>query len=168
MQPLDAPPVFHELRRQPVEQFGVRGPFAGHAEIVDGPDDATSEVVLPDPVHHDSRGERMVRPRQPASESETAARLSRSGISRSCAAFSNELFEREPVSRKRRWNGRGNRLARRQVITSQKQKRRRRLAARPQCMDARLGLATRLGSFDLRFKVLLLCLIGLRFEFRFQ
>jgi len=44
------------------------------AVVVRGGDQAAPEVVLPDPVDHDPRGERMLRIGQPARQREAAAR----------------------------------------------------------------------------------------------
>ena len=42
--------------RQPVEQFGMRGPLAHDAEIARRADDALAEVIMPDAIHHHARG----------------------------------------------------------------------------------------------------------------
>src|SRR5690606_16010312 len=47
--------------RQPVEQLGMRRLFTEHAEVIDGRDEAAAEEMMPDAVHPDARGERVVR-----------------------------------------------------------------------------------------------------------
>ena len=61
MQVLQAPAVLHELDREPVEQFRVRGPFAADAEVVGRAHQALAEVPLPDAVDDDAGRERVVR-----------------------------------------------------------------------------------------------------------
>src|SRR5690242_10754657 len=77
MHRLDAPAARHELRRQPIEQFGMRGQLALPAEIVRRGYDPAAEVPLPDSIHHHAGGERMVRLRKPQSERLPALRHKR-------------------------------------------------------------------------------------------
>ena len=60
------PPGADELGRQPVEQLGMLGRLALHAEVFLGLDDAVAEIGLPEAIDGDARGERMLRHR-PAS-----------------------------------------------------------------------------------------------------
>ena len=55
----DVPPRADELRRQPVEQLGMHGRLALHAEVFLRLDDADAEIHLPEAIHGDARGERM-------------------------------------------------------------------------------------------------------------
>ena len=66
---LDAPAALDELGREPVEQFRMRRPLAHLAEVARRAHDAFAEVMLPDPVHHDARGQRILRRRKPLGES---------------------------------------------------------------------------------------------------
>ena len=59
-QRLDVPARVDELARQPVEQFGMTGPLALHAEVVAGLDQALTEQLLPEAIDHHARGQRMV------------------------------------------------------------------------------------------------------------
>ena len=40
-----------EFGREPVEQFGIRRPFALHAEVLNGLHDADAEELLPEAIH---------------------------------------------------------------------------------------------------------------------
>ena len=51
---------------QPVEQLGMAGRLALDAEVLGGLDQADAEVLLPEAIDGDARGQRVVR-RQPAS-----------------------------------------------------------------------------------------------------
>jgi hypothetical protein len=58
---------------QPVEQFGVAGPFAQDAEVAASGHQPAAEVVLPDTVDHDPRGQRVVARGDRTGELEPAA-----------------------------------------------------------------------------------------------
>ena len=53
------PAVLDEGRGEPIEQLRVRGLVADHAEIARRARERLAEVVLPDAVHEDARGERI-------------------------------------------------------------------------------------------------------------
>ncbi len=90
MQLLQAPPFRDETPRQPVEQLGMRRLLAELAEIVRGADDAAAEVVGPDAIDDDARGQLVVGPRDPVRERGAAAgrawRAARSSARRARAA----------------------------------------------------------------------------------
>ncbi len=71
---LHAPAALDELERQPVEQLRMRRRLAHLAEVARRADDAFAEMMLPDPVHHHARGQRIVRATR-------ATRRSRGGAS---------------------------------------------------------------------------------------
>ena len=60
VQPLDRPAVLDEIAGQPVEQVGVGRRLGAQAEVAGGLDQSAAEVVGPDPVDDDPRGERIV------------------------------------------------------------------------------------------------------------
>ena len=68
MHRLDRPSRFDEPGGEPVEQGRVCRPLAALAEVVGRANETLAEVVLPDPIDHDARGERVVGPRQPIRE----------------------------------------------------------------------------------------------------
>src|SRR5262249_56010909 len=68
---LHVPAGTDELRRQPVEQFGVDGRLALRAEIFDGFDNAVAEIHLPETIDRDARGQRMIRVDQPFCQRQT-------------------------------------------------------------------------------------------------
>ena len=55
------PAAFPELDGEPVEQFGVRGLVALHAEILRAFHQADAEELAPQTIHGDSRCERVFR-----------------------------------------------------------------------------------------------------------
>ena len=65
MDVLEAPTVFHQLDREPIEQFGMRRPIALHSEIVRRRHNAAAEMLLPESVNDHASGQRMVGPREP-------------------------------------------------------------------------------------------------------
>ncbi len=73
-QPLDVPAVLAELDGQPVEQLGMRGQLAGHAQVARGFDQARAEHFLPEAIDGDARGQRMIRPQQPLGKAQAVAR----------------------------------------------------------------------------------------------
>src|SRR2546428_335391 len=68
----DAPALLNEPAGQPVEQFRMRGTLAIAAKVVHGAHNAFTEMVLPDSVDHDARGERVLRARDPARQRNAA------------------------------------------------------------------------------------------------
>ena len=67
-QALPAPAGRHELRRQPVEQLGVRRRFALEAEVLRRGDQAPAEELLPDRIDGHAGGERVGRVDEPAGQ----------------------------------------------------------------------------------------------------
>ena len=65
---LDAPALFDELGRQPVDQLRMDRAPAVLAHVAGCLHQPFSEVVLPDPVHHDARRQRILRARQPTGQ----------------------------------------------------------------------------------------------------
>src|SRR5258706_7127533 len=61
MQLLEAPTVAHEFAGQPVEQSRVGRALAFQAEIARGSHNSAAEMILPDPVYHDARRQRIIR-----------------------------------------------------------------------------------------------------------
>ena len=53
---LDAPSLRDEVAGEPVKQRGVRRCLTVSAKITRCRNDRLSEVVLPDPIHHDAGG----------------------------------------------------------------------------------------------------------------
>ena len=72
-QRLQRPAVVHELDREGVEQFRVRGQFAGRSEVVDGADQACAKEPVPGAVDNDAGGQRIPRRGEPLGQFETAA-----------------------------------------------------------------------------------------------
>ena len=61
MHRLDRPSAFDKSRRQVIEQFRIRRTIAHLAEVAGRAHDARAEVMLPDPIHHHARGQRILR-----------------------------------------------------------------------------------------------------------
>ena len=76
MQRFEPPALANQLRRQPVEQLGVRRWLPAHAEIAGRGDDPPAEVMLPETIHDHPRGQRVIRPREPGRQRRPPARLS--------------------------------------------------------------------------------------------
>ena len=57
---LHVPAAFAELHGEPVEQFRMRRPLALRAEFIDLRAERVAEELLPEPVHKDARGERVL------------------------------------------------------------------------------------------------------------
>src|SRR5579871_6918065 len=72
MDRLHAPALLDEAVSQPVQQLRMRRPFAISAKVVGGTDDSAAEMVLPDPIHHHARGERIVRACDPPCQGDPA------------------------------------------------------------------------------------------------
>ena len=71
---LTSQPCVHEVDGEPVEQFGVAGVLALGAEVGGRGDDAGAEEDLPEAVHFDAGGERMLGHRDPLGEAEAIGR----------------------------------------------------------------------------------------------
>ena len=71
---LDAPLPLDELGGQPVEQLGMRGMGAILAEIAGRAHQPFAEVILPDPVHHHPRCQRVLGAGNPFCQRQPAAR----------------------------------------------------------------------------------------------
>ena len=69
----DGPAVFLEVHGEVVEKLGMGRALTGLAEVVDRANDSTSEEVVPDPVDHDSRGQRVFFAGEPACQLEPTA-----------------------------------------------------------------------------------------------
>ena len=70
MQLLEAPFFRDEFGREPVEKFRVGRRSALHAEVVLRLHDATTKILLPDSIHDDACGERILRTDDPFREVE--------------------------------------------------------------------------------------------------
>ena len=68
-----APVVRDEFAGEPVEQRGVGRRAGGFAEVRGGRHEARAEVSCPEVIHRHARGERILRVRQPARESQPAS-----------------------------------------------------------------------------------------------
>src|SRR5437762_2207269 len=79
MHRFDAPALTDELDGQPVEELGMRRPCAGGAEVARRRDEAAAEMIVPDPVHHHARGERILGTRDPIGQRGAAAGRLRAG-----------------------------------------------------------------------------------------
>src|SRR5690349_6693362 len=77
MQCFDTPAARDELRREPIEQFGMTRLRATYAKIIRCRDDALTEVQIPSAVRHDARGKWIARVRQPCGKSGSALRFRR-------------------------------------------------------------------------------------------
>ena len=71
---LHVPAVLHEIDGEPVEQFGVARLLALRAEVGGGGDEAGAEEDLPEAIHLDARGERVLAHRDPVGEAEAVGR----------------------------------------------------------------------------------------------
>ena len=61
MQGFETPAIGLKLAGQPIEQFRMSRPAAVVAEVAGRGDDSLAKMVLPDPVDHDPRRQRVVR-----------------------------------------------------------------------------------------------------------
>ena len=61
VQRFQAAAIGNELPREPVEQFWMRGPSTGDAEVARCGEQARAEMMLPHTVHHHPPGQRMRR-----------------------------------------------------------------------------------------------------------
>src|SRR5207249_9076303 len=72
MQFLDRPAVIDEPACEPVEELRMRGLLAHDSEVAGCADQSFPEVMLPDAVHDDARGERIVRAGEPPGQRQPA------------------------------------------------------------------------------------------------
>ena len=56
---LDRPAVLNKTRCEEIEQLRMRRYFAESAKIIYGTDQTTAEKMIPNPVHHDPRCQRI-------------------------------------------------------------------------------------------------------------
>ena len=77
MNVLERPAALHQFAGEPIEQLGMRRHGAVVAEIRGSVHDAATEMVMPDAVHDDSCGERILGPRDPASQRDPPLLLGR-------------------------------------------------------------------------------------------
>ena len=107
-----APAVFHECRRQPVEQFGMCRLVAEAAKVARVRRQPATEMLLPQAVHQHARGERIFRRSNPVRQRRApASGLQRSGGWHNARGRGvNDAWEtRSDVSsrfRNARWRGR--------------------------------------------------------------
>ena len=73
---LGVPAALDEFSGEPVEQLGVDGQVALAAELLARAHDADAEDRLPEAVHRDAGGERVVAADDPAGEAEAVLRIS--------------------------------------------------------------------------------------------
>ena len=73
MERLDTPSRFDEPASEPIEELGVRGGLAAGAKVVARRHEPTAKMLLPDPVDHDARRERVLFTGDPAGEFDPAA-----------------------------------------------------------------------------------------------
>ncbi len=73
MEVLHAPPLLHELPGQPVEQLRMGWDLALTSKIARSPDEAASEMMLPDAVHPDPGREGILRGNNPVGEGESTS-----------------------------------------------------------------------------------------------
>ncbi len=78
MHGLQAPAGTLKLQGQPVEQFGMRGLVTRLSEVANAAHDPLAEMVLPDAVDHDPRGQWVIGLSQPSGERQAPA--SRCGV----------------------------------------------------------------------------------------
>src|SRR5436190_11785371 len=64
------PSLPDELRRQPVQQFGMGRLLALGTEILRGLDQAPAEIVLPETVHSDASSQRILLANKPSGQSQ--------------------------------------------------------------------------------------------------
>ncbi len=67
---LDVPAAFSKFDSEPIQQFGMGGPFALGADIVDLGAEGIAEELLPEPIHEHEGGEGILRGGEPAGEIE--------------------------------------------------------------------------------------------------
>jgi hypothetical protein len=73
VQRLELPVVINKPQRKPVQEFGMRRRRPEFAKIVGRADQSSSEMVLPDAIHDDTRSEHIVRRRNPLRQYAAAA-----------------------------------------------------------------------------------------------
>src|ERR1700682_6330440 len=72
----DRPAAFYETFREVVEKLRMRRRFAEFAEVVGRAHQSFAEMILPDAVHHRTRGERVIRIGDPFRKFQTPATTS--------------------------------------------------------------------------------------------
>ena len=77
MQRFEAPAVFHQLSRQPIQQFRMARFGAAGTKVVGRRDDAGSEMMLPQPIHDRAGGQRISRIRDPRGQLSSPFRFRR-------------------------------------------------------------------------------------------
>ena len=75
MKLLPTPTAALEFDRQPVQEFGMRGPLSTGAEVFDRIDQTSSKKGLPISVHHHACRQRILFIHQPACEGKPIDRL---------------------------------------------------------------------------------------------
>src|SRR5688572_212522 len=80
MEPLHRPSTLDEPARHVVEQLRMRGRVAGSTEVVGRSYDASAEVVLPYPIHHHARKERMTCAGDPLGDLSASASAARNVV----------------------------------------------------------------------------------------
>src|SRR5579871_528626 len=73
MQLFQTPAARDKFRGQPVEQFGMSGPFAELAEIARRRYQTPAEMMHPDAIDENATGQRMARSGEPARERQSSA-----------------------------------------------------------------------------------------------
>ena len=71
-----------EFGGEPVEEFGVGGGVALHAKVARRADEAGAEELLPETVHGDAGGERILRIDDPVGEIEAGGSRGSGGVER--------------------------------------------------------------------------------------
>src|SRR5215468_5766445 len=69
-----APAAFDELDRQPVEQFGMGRALTSRAEVFRRRYQSSAEILLPDAIDDDARGQRVVSVDDPFRQAEPVRR----------------------------------------------------------------------------------------------
>ena len=65
MELFDAPSIANELMSKPVQEFWMRGVLSLPAKVTGGGHKALTEMLLPNAVDENTRGQRVVRIRNP-------------------------------------------------------------------------------------------------------
>ena len=68
MERFHVPVEANQFRGQPVEKFRMRRPFAAAAEVFRRPDQASAEMMLPEPIRRDARGQCVLFTDEPTRE----------------------------------------------------------------------------------------------------
>src|SRR5580700_8431344 len=70
---LHAPAALYKIAGQIIQKLGMRGTGAHAAEIAGRGDDAVSEMIVPDAIHHHARGQWIRRIGEPGGQGTAAA-----------------------------------------------------------------------------------------------